>query len=845
MLERLANRIWSHATFHSEFAALQRHSLTRRIVGSETDDGFDLDALTRLLEAATTLAASPRSDHREAAFRIVVAASDWGGEALPGINYVTLLSMSRLGNFPAMDHARRRFGISEEALPARELAENTLRIEQNVVRFGKQEAILTVFQKSLWDQLNASDTLGISAPTSAGKSFVLQGYARACLSDGRAQSVAFIVPSRALINQVSDDVSEWLGEEDVNVELITTPISRDTQLPARALYVLTQERLQLLQIAHEALKIDVMFVDEAQSLGAGPRGVLLSSVIEESIRRNESMKLFFAGPNLSDPGNLASMFGRAVLSVATQEASVVQNIFFVDVSDENARKAKLYALIEQDKVFLSEIETDQPLLDHKSKLINIALSVAAGGQSLLYAMGAAECENIATGLCDGEELTPSPEQEELSSFIKDAVHPKFYLAQAVKWGVGYHYGRMPSLVRKAIEDAVSEGMIQYLVTTSTLLFGVNLPARNLFLHNPQTGQNQPISPTDFWNLAGRAGRLGKEFAGNIFLIDYGSWGNDPMGGPKEKSVTPTLTRHVVDEAAQLVAYIQDPDVKPLRDKADEYENSFTKLTQSFIAGNLEETLARVGLQEGSPFIDEIKAAIAGAVKDKNINYETLSKSPTVSIHRQQSLYDRLDASYRKKGAAYVLPKHPMDSNAYNSLIACIKRCHDEVLKYDKKDKSYKYFAPLALKWMRGQPLPMIIDGSYEFRNNKGEEPSWPSVIRAVMQEIENDLRFKYVRLFSCYNAVLELVFRNHKRGDLVASIPAIPMYLEVGACSATMMSFMGLGLSRFTAGKLKDFPRRQDMSQAEARAWLRRQPLESLDLPSASRKEIRRLNLAG
>lgn len=844
MLDRLADRIWGHSSFHLELAALQRYSLTRRIADHGERDSFDLDALTRLLESATTLASSSCPDHREAAFRIVVAASEWAGEALPGINYVTLLSMSRLGNFPAMDYARRRFGISEEALPARELAENALRIEQNVVRFGRGEVILTNFQKRLWDELNASDTLGISAPTSAGKSFVLQGYARACLSDGRAQCVAFVVPSRALINQVSDDVSEWLGEEELDVELVTTPISRDTQLPSHALYVLTQERLQLLQIAHQELKIDVMFVDEAQSLGSGPRGVLLSSVVEEALRRNHSMKLFFAGPNLSDPGSVASMFGRDVRSIETQEASVVQNIFFVDVSDEHPHKAKLSVLLETKKVFITEIETDQPLTDHKSKLINIALRVGAGGQSLLYAMGPKECEDIAIGLSDEEDITPTPDQEELSSFIKDAVHPNFYLAQAVERGVGYHYGRMPSLVRKAIEDAVAEGLIQYLVTTSTLLYGVNLPARNLFLHNPKTGQNQPISPTDFWNLAGRVGRLGKEFSGNIFLVDYGLWENDPMTGPKEKAVIPTLVRHVVDETDNLVDYIRDPDVKPPRDEADEYENSFTRLTQSFIAGELEETLTRAGLEEGDPRRDNIAAAIASAIQDKNINFNTLSKSPTVSIHRQQCLYDRLYASFRKKGAGYVLPKHPMDGKAYEALLGCIKRCHDEVMKYNKSDKSHLYIAQLALKWMRGQPLPMIIDGSFKFSEERGKKPSWPSVIRSVMQEIESDLRFKYVRLFSCYNAVLEQVFIDNKRPDLVASIPAIPLYLEVGACSITMMSFMGLGLSRFTAGKLNNFPRRQDMSQAEAREWLRRQRLESLDLPSVSQKEIRQLRLA-
>ena len=77
--------------------------------------------------------------------------------------------------------------------------------------------------------------------------------------------------------------------------------------------------------------------------------------------------------------------------------------------------------------------------------------------------------------------------------------------------------------------------------------------------------------------------------------------------------------------------------------------------------------------------------------------------------------------------------------------------------------------------------------------------------------------------------------------ELVGSIPAVPMYLEVGASSPTMISFMGLGLSRFTAGKLSGISRRQNMSQKEAKQWVSRQALESLEIPQASIREIRRL----
>src|SRR5215213_5324354 len=79
----------------------------------------------------------------------------------------------------------------------------------------------------------------------------------------------------------------------------------------------------------------------------------------------------------------------------------------------------------------------------------------------------------------------SPALDELSQFVKDHVHPKYSLAETVRAGVGFHYGYIPSLVRKEIEHAFDEGHLHFIVCTTTLLKGVNLPARNLFMTRPK------------------------------------------------------------------------------------------------------------------------------------------------------------------------------------------------------------------------------------------------------------------------------------------------------------------------------------------------------------------------
>jgi hypothetical protein len=335
--------------------------------------------------------------------------------------------------------------------------------------------------------------------------------------------------------------------------------------------------------------------------------------------------------------------------------------------------------------------------------------------------------------------------------------------------------------------------------------------------------------------------LGKEFSGNVFLIDYGTWPTDPMSGHKDQVVKPSIQDHIVQRVEELIDYIGDAGRVPDRHAPDELENTFVKLVRDHFEGKLDRTLDRVGMTADNPNRERLVQAVMASVEDSNIGRDTLLASPTVSIHRQQSLYDRLSDSLEKGGPSYIIPKYPLDSNAYNSYVAAIKRCHDEIMKFPRGERSHTYFAVIALRWMKGDPLPKIIDASFDYKRRQGANPNIATVIRDTLNEVERDLRFKYVRLFSCYNAVLELVLRDNGMAELVASIPSIPMYLEVGACSPTMISFMGLGLSRYTAGKLRALPRRSDMSQHEARSWILRQNLDSLNLPNASAREIRRL----
>lgn len=97
------------------------------------------------------------------------------------------------------------------------------------------------------------------------------------------------------------------------------------------------------------------------------------------------------------------------------------------------------------------------------------------------------------------------------------MHKDYFLIDCLKKGVAFHFGRLPQRIRQRIENLFEEKVIDYMFCTSTLLEGVNLPAKNIFIFSNAIG-NSKFSDVDFWNLAGRAGRLSKELSGNIICV---------------------------------------------------------------------------------------------------------------------------------------------------------------------------------------------------------------------------------------------------------------------------------------------------------------------------------------
>ncbi|MBA4087554.1 MAG: hypothetical protein C0491_07105 [Novosphingobium sp.] len=847
MIEALVADIRANAQFHADLHGLlgkRMGQVLARDSGRAEPEGRALD---RLIQSAGLFSLSVDPKARHDAFAIATAAFELYGGALGGLADNLTLVLSRLGHFPALDF-RAEFRDRPSRLPTPVLLEATGRRIQNTIAMAGGELSLTDYQRLIWNDLKSDRSVIASAPTSAGKSFTFQMHLVDQLSRGRVRTAAFIVPTRALISQVSAQLSERLsGLPDLGVRVLTIPVApADTARPS--IFVMTQERVQVL-LGDPAFHFDIAVIDEAHLVGDGDRGVILQSVIEDLLARNPATQLLFTLPQVHNPDALARIFRVAAPQVRkTGDSPVGQNIILLDVRDSmpDQVRAQLW-----DKELASEsLNFDLPvsLVDPDQKLVYLAWFFGRGSQSIVYGDTQARCETLAwllKDLVEHEDESPLAEQRrELSRFIQDHVHPDFLLAQTVLAGVGFHYGHIPSLVRRAIEVAFDERILDFIVCTNTLLQGVNLPARNIFMRCPEKGQ-EPLEAVDFWNLAGRAGRLGKEFEGNVFMIDYADWEKQPLGAGPEGHVQSALQEQVIHHSDALLAYIGNASIESGKDKL--LENIFSRLFKDFRLGKLEDTLDYIDAPEDVR--SGILAGIEEAARTIQVPDTTLGENPTISPHRQQRLYAKLIRDVPKKGVDYYMPPHPAGEwkKVQSKLINVYRRLQVELDGQPRGD-AYKRWATLSLQWMRGQGLPDLIQYAIdqdERRVTVGQAAgrrlrsrSRASIIRDILKDVERELRFKFVKQMGCYNSVLREVLLQIGEHRAAAHIPAIPLFLEVGASSETMLSLIDLGLSRISARLLQQRAANYSMDRETALAWLRRQDFRAIDLPIIVQQEI-------
>ncbi len=830
-LDNIAESILSNEGFKKVFSSLQVDSIVRELSDNFTKND-DLDEVeydwNYLLTTASLLAHSRKGIHQEIALRIAQHAltSSKTNEMDKDSAAIVLDIMS---NKPALNLATNR----EVLLPHIEKRLNVsnridwLRrdFEYSINTKAGEKIRVNKFQKAFWENASKNQWISVSAPTSAGKSYILSKWISETITENSNAVIVYLVPTRALISQVEKDIKNNLnGSFENKYKISTLPISSSYDSTIANIFIFTQERLQLFFSYNQSdITINNLIVDEAQKIGDGYRGVLLQQVIERLENINNKIKIVFASPFSKNPEALIkdAKYNQKTHSLTNEDVTVNQNLVWVNQTFGNTKKWDMFLCGKKNRINIGQL-----LLEHRpettmKRLAFVAHAVSGNNPgNIIYVNGAADAEKISLILADiVEGFTPDSDINDLVELIEKTIHKKFLLVETLKKGIAFHYGNIPLLVREEIERLFSKNKIRYLICTSTLIEGVNMSCKNIFLRGPTKGRGRPMKADDFWNLAGRAGRWGKEFQGNIYCIDASNpnvWKVEPPTSRKAYEIKKS-TESVLDDSEIFFDYIKEHSASDEIIKKTELEYVFSYFMNNQLKYGSLDKISWLNSIDADIY-SKLVEIISDASNKIEIKNELIEKNPGISPFFIRNLNNYFEENLTRINE--LIPLEPSSVNAVESFHKIFNRTFTYLGSSLGPPQRAFALALLVTRWMNGYSLSRLIQDRLNFLSRNSNTPNVRTTIREVLNDVEQIARYEAPKYISCYLDVLREVMIKHNLVENLENLNDISIYLEFGVSTRTQLSLISLGLSRTATISLSEIIADDDLNEAQARSWV-------------------------
>ncbi|MBX5154021.1 DEAD/DEAH box helicase [Rhizobium lentis] len=838
--------------------------LVRWTVASEIDNltvpisemaAVDTIDWERMLLAASMFARSDERPYQEAGLRIATAALTL--DTPPKVKDAAAVVLDKLSNHRAIalalerNHLRpeweKRLGVSLRLETTRRSLSNSVLLESTGQRLQ-----VNGFQKKFWEgAANSLAWTSVSAPTASGKTFLVIQWLIDRVRRTKSNIVVYLAPTRALVTEIEDSLTAMIKSLALQgIDVTSLPLKERYEAAASAgsnlIFVFTQERLHLLaNILEDTIHVDLLVVDEAHKIGDNQRGVVLQDALERASRANPQMRVVFISPATQNPGELLDDAPDEVerIPIVSDVPTVLQNIV---VAEQVPRKPKQWNLklrrgSQEDHLGILELSSTPSGVT--KRVAFIAAAAGKRGGTLVYANGAAKAEEIAglIGQFCPKPLEVDPELAALADLARKGVHRNYQLAPLVELGVAFHYGNMPSLIRVEIERLFKSGKIKFLICTSTLIEGVNLACRTIVVRGPRKGVGKPMEPHDFWNLAGRAGRWGDEFQGNVICINPGDTDAWP-GGVPERARYPIKreTDAVLADAGRVAEFLStrlSVDTATLEDNSQLEQVSAYLLTTYLRLGSITSApFAKRHLEDGLNQITEQLAVLGANIRIPNV---LAIRHPGVSPAGMQRLLDAFEAYSDDVEDLLLAP--PQSSDAYERLVLAMELVSTHLYPAFMPIKRIPLYVTIVLEWLHGYSLSTMIRKRIDYNRDHNITQTLPALIRETMELVEQIARFRAPKYLSAYVEVLNFHLKAIGRPDLIDNELDLGVALEFGVSSRTLLSLMELGLSRMSAVALFEKIVRDDLDKAACIDWvrIRENQLENLELPTIILNEVR------
>ena len=406
--------------------------------------------------------------------------------------------------------------------------------------------------------LGSGDSAIVRLPTSGGKTRIAEMAIIDTLVRNTDAKCVFVAPYRALAFELEKTLGEVLIDLGYRVSSVVGSYETDEfegfLLNAADLLIVTPEKLDLVLRLYPDLfdQISLVVLDEIHMIDDASRGVkfeillsrlkarfpncrflVMSAVIPDSSVRN------FAAWLADSPTKYNSSEWRPTIQrIARFEWQGEMGVIRFE-HDEEIPKLNSFVpgVIQRRRYSYSHPETRRirntifPSSKKGDAAAELAYAFSEQGPVLVFCTQRNWVESVCKKIIEqsiwlrkmvGESVHSHFNSEEPTRSLmlaREWLGEDHIASKALAQGIAPHHGRLPSIVREAIEVDVRAGRYKVIVATNTLAQGVNLPVRTVIFHSTwrsdEIGDRSRIPVRDYVNIAGRAGRAGQETEGLV------------------------------------------------------------------------------------------------------------------------------------------------------------------------------------------------------------------------------------------------------------------------------------------------------------------------------------------
>ncbi len=413
-------------------------------------------------------------------------------------------------------------------------------------------------QRLLGEQQLFSGRSGvIQMPTSAGKTRALEIIIRSAFITGRSRLAVVVAPFRALCHEISQHLTAMFDGESVDVDEPSDVMQSDYDVAfsdtRKAILVTTPEKL-LYITRHQpdlASQMGLVIYDEGHQFDSGIRGVtyeLLLTSLKEKVPEGAQVVLISAVIGNGEDVRKWLIGDRGVVVNGRALSPTKRSIAFSSfihgagqlqfVSEEDPQRDDFFVPKVLASQQLTVADNDEPgafpmrndgkdiALSLGSRLVKQgSVAVFCGRKDTVPKLCERALEVHSRGIesIDVSHYSSADELGRLANLYAAHFGDESVPFRAARLGLLTHHRNVPEGLRMAVEYAMRERRAAFVVCTSTLAQGVNLPIRYLLVTSVYQGRER-MKTRDFQNLMGRVGRSGMFTEGSVIFTDPDIYG---------------------------------------------------------------------------------------------------------------------------------------------------------------------------------------------------------------------------------------------------------------------------------------------------------------------------------